>query len=105
MPQPLLHPVNRHTYTGAKTQLSLKGAVFIWASTAADINTDRGTAVKELHTVYFFSTTSLFRAPTFFRSSSGSSIGVSAMKAACASLGSFNNLRNGVRPIVPLPMC
>ncbi len=43
--------------------------------------------------------TSAFNALTFVRSSSGSSIGVSAMKAACARRGSFNNQRNGSRPI------
>src|SRR5215471_17326727 len=46
-----------------------------------------------------------FSMATLCKSSFGSSIGVSAMNAACAVRGSFNNLRNGSRPIVPLPMC
>jgi len=49
--------------------------------------------------------TSIFNAATFRRSSPGSSMGVSAMKAACAIRGSFNKRRNGSVPIVPFPMC
>ena len=42
---------------------------------------------------------------TFLTSSPDSSIGVSAMKAAWASRGSFNKRRNGSNPMVPSPIC
>jgi hypothetical protein len=49
--------------------------------------------------------TSFFIVFTFVRSSSGSSIGVSAINAACAVRGAFSKRRNGSNPIDPLPMC
>ena len=49
--------------------------------------------------------TSLFSAATFLRSSPGSSIGVSAMKAAWVSRESFNKRRKTSFPSFPFPMC
>ena len=49
--------------------------------------------------------TNFFSAFTFVRSSSGSSMGVSAMNAALASRGSFSKRRNAGRPMLPFPIC
>src|SRR5580704_15604261 len=50
-------------------------------------------------------TTNFFRTAMFLLSSPGLSMGVSAMKAAWASRGSFSNRRNGSWPMLPFPMC
>jgi hypothetical protein len=49
--------------------------------------------------------TSFFNVFTFVKSSNGSSTGVSAMKAAPASRGSFNSRRNAGKPMLPFPIC
>src|SRR5436305_12970428 len=49
-----------------------------------------------------FVSTNAFNVATLRKSSWGSSMGVSAMNAACSVRGSFNNRRNGSIPMVPL---
>jgi len=49
--------------------------------------------------------TKFFRVSTFLQSSPGSSIGVSAMKAAWARRRSLSRMRNVSLPMVPFPMC
>ena len=83
-----------------------RGIAGWWRSAAVTIPTGRGAGRygPALRAVSHF-LTSAFSAFMFLRSSSGSSIGVSAMKAACARRGSFSSRRNSLNPMLPSPMC